>query len=423
MCSELFRIPLDWLNAPVMGSISVGMLMALAIGVGIVKLLAWGRKTKRSAEAWAFVPGMVILAAALVLLPRFTTGIPIRGYGVMVLLGSVTGVGMAAYRARQQGLSPEIIYALAFAMFICGIIGARLFFVIEYWETRFQFGDWRSTLLEVVKFTEGGLVVYGALIGATLAFLVFAVRHHLPPLALADLIAPSLLAGLAFGRIGCLLNGCCYGGECELPWAVTFPRDSMPYMEQVVSGRMFGFTLAESPHDKHPLPVISKIYNESLATDGLRVGMRIGRMNNERIQSLAEAQEAMIAAFSAHSPLWMQSSSGTAITIPAVDIPKRSRPVHPTQIYSAVHAALLSWVLWSFYPFRRRDGEVTALMLTVYPVARFLLEIIRIDESAVFGTGLSISQNISVAILAMAIALWIYLLRHKPHVWAFRAAT
>ena len=146
MCSELFRIPLDWLNSPVMGGVSVGMLLALAIGVGILKLLAWGRKTKRSAEAWGYVPGLAIVAAALLIIPRFVPAIPIRGYGVMVLLGSLTGLLMATHRARQRNLSPEVIYSLAFGMFICGILGARLFFVIEYWETRFQFGDWGKTL-------------------------------------------------------------------------------------------------------------------------------------------------------------------------------------------------------------------------------------------------------------------------------------
>jgi phosphatidylglycerol:prolipoprotein diacylglycerol transferase len=85
--------------------------------------------------------------------------------------------------------------------------------------------------------------------------------------------------------------------------------------------------------------------------------------------------------------------------------------VHPTQLYSSVNAALLAWLLWSFYPFRRRDGEVVALMLLLYPIARFLLEVIRVDESAVFGTGLSISQNISLVVLVAGIALWVSLCR------------
>jgi len=423
MRSELLRIPLDWLNAPVIGGISVAMLLALAIGVGIVKLLAWGRQAKKSADAWAYVPGLLIIAAALLLVPRLFPAIPIRGYGVMVLLGSVTGLAMAAHRARQMNLPAEVIYSLAFGMFICGIVGARMFFVIEYWETRFQQGDWRQTLIETIKFTEGGLVIYGAFIGATLAFLVFTIRHRLPPFAIADMIAPSLLAGLAFGRFGCLLNGCCYGGESTQPWAVTFPPTSMPYSEQVASGRMAGIKLIESSDQDHR-PVLGMVDADSVAaSSGLLVGMKIVRINGTPIDNVEQASQALLIAFSENRALRVENQAGAFFELPAASPLPRSLPVHPTQVYSAVHAALLSWVLWSFYPFRRRDGEVTALMLTIYPISRFLLEIIRIDESAVFGTGLSISQNISIVLFAAAIALWVYLRRQEPHRAAFSYAS
>jgi phosphatidylglycerol---prolipoprotein diacylglyceryl transferase len=103
--------------------------------------------------------------------------------------------------------------------------------------------------------------------------------------------------------------------------------------------------------------------------------------------------------------------SGKTIKIPAVAPPARSLPVHPTQLYSAVDGALLGWFLWAYFPFRRRDGELIALLLTIHPVTRFLLEIIRTDEPAVFGTGMSISQNISILLLACGAGLWWYLLR------------
>jgi len=423
MCSELLRIPLDWLGTPVLGGVSVGTLLVLTIGVGILKLLAWGRKAKRMADAWAYVPGLLIAAAALLLVPRFVSAIPIRGYGVMVLLGSVTGLAMAAYRARQRGLSPEVIYSLAFGMFICGILGARLFFVIEYWKTRFQFDTWQKTLFEIVKFTEGGLVVYGSLIGATLAFLVFTIRHRLPPLAMADLIAPSLLAGLALGRIGCLLNGCCYGGESTHPWAITFPRESMPYMEQVTQGRTFGIKLLEGGGSGLPLVVGLVDANTAAADSGLHTGMKIVRLNGSSVDNLEQANQILFAAFNENSALRIENEEGERFELPATTPRSRSLPVHPTQVYSAIHAALLAWVLWSFYPLRRRDGEVTALMLTIYPISRFLLEMIRIDESAVFGTGLSISQNISLVLFIGAIGMWIYLRRQQPHRAAFGTAS
>ena len=69
----------------------------------------------------------------------------------------------------------------------------------------------------------------------------------------------------------------------------------------------------------------------------------------------------------------------------------------------------MGWLLWSFFPFRRRDGEAIALLLTIHPITRFLLEIIRTDEPAVFGTGMTISQNVSLGLLACGAALWWYL--------------
>ena len=103
----------------------------------------------------------------------------------------------------------------------------------------------------------------------------------------------------------------------------------------------------------------------------------------------------------------------------AVDRPlPRSLPVHPTQLYSTIDALILCFLLLCYDRFRRRDGELTALMMTIYPITRFLIENIRTDEAAIWGTGLHISQNISLGILAVAICLWIYILRgRRTGVW------
>ena len=92
--------------------------------------------------------------------------------------------------------------------------------------------------------------------------------------------------------------------------------------------------------------------------------------------------------------------------------------MHPTQLYSTIDALILCLLLLCYDRFRRRDGELTALMITIYPITRFLIEKIRTDEAAIWGTGLHISQNISVGILAVAICLWIYILR-QPAKLAF----
>ena len=72
---------------------------------------------------------------------------------------------------------------------------------------------------------HGGLVFYGGLIGATLAGVGYVLWKKLPLWKMADILAPSIALGYAFGRIGCLLNGCCYGRECDFDWAIRFPAD------------------------------------------------------------------------------------------------------------------------------------------------------------------------------------------------------
>jgi phosphatidylglycerol---prolipoprotein diacylglyceryl transferase len=109
------------------------------------------------------------------------------------------------------------------------------------------------------------------------------------------------------------------------------------------------------------------------------------------------------------------------ITLPAIKRPNRSLPVHPTQLYSTIDALVLCLLLLAYSPFRRRDGELFALMVSIYPVTRFLIESLRSDEAPVFGTGLSISQNVSLLMLVFAAALWCYLLRQPKRTTAQRA--
>ena len=85
--------------------------------------------------------------------------------------------------------------------------------------------------------------------------------------------------------------------------------------------------------------------------------------------------------------------------------------MHPAQLYAAIDAGLLAAVAMAFTPLARRPGEVFALVLTLHPISRLLLEGIRIDEPPMFGTGLSISQLVSIVLLALATALWWWLSR------------
>jgi phosphatidylglycerol:prolipoprotein diacylglycerol transferase len=266
-------------------------------------------------------------------------------------------------------------------------------------------------------------VIFGGFIGAMIGFVTFLRKQRLPLLAMADLIAPSMAIGLAFGRIGCFLNGCCYGGQTALPWHVSFPefssryesktndsqRYSPPYVDQASHGEMHGFRLDP---DKSNAAVVQRVDAGSAADNaGLKDGDVVDAINGNRIASIGDAKGQLFELFLSQQPLHLQLRSGKVVDIAAVAPPAHSMPVHPAQLYSAIDAGLMGWLLWAYYPFRRRDGELIALLLTIHPITRFMLEIIRTDEPAVFGTGMSISQNISLGLLACGVGIWWYLSR------------
>lgn len=416
MLPTLFHIPLEVGGVPLFG---VGLLLALWV-VGSLILLAWlVRRQGWSTDTFSYLPLLALVAAVIAwVLPALadSDGVPIRGYGVMMLLAVAAGAALAVCRARRVGLDPERIYSLAFWMFLSGIVGARLFYVVEYWD-KFQKPSLSATLTAVVNVTEGGLVVYGSLLGALVAFLACCGKQRLPLLATADLIAPSLTLGLALGRVGCFLNGCCFGGPCDLPWAVRFPADSPPHARQIEQGAVYGIQLVGVPDraGQPPAPVVAVVAPDSAAAaQGLSPGVRVLKINHQSVATLADASAALWEAFHLRQPLVVQTDAGQATLEPLPGTIEHSRPIHPTQLYSALNALLITGVLLAWWPHRRRDGELTALLFTLYPITRFLIEIIRIDEPSVFGTGLSISQNISLAVLAGAVLLWVVLWRRPP---------
>jgi phosphatidylglycerol:prolipoprotein diacylglycerol transferase len=292
-----------------------------------------------------------------------------------------------------------------------------VFYVIEYWERSFKKDTLRETIVAVLKFSEGGLVVYGALIAVLIAVVLFVRKHRLPGLALADLIAPSMALGQGIGRIGCLLNGCCFGGYCDLPWAVTFPApDSPPYVSQMERGLWHGLEIDPTADE----PLIRHVDSDSpAARAGLAAPAVIRRINGIRVDTSNHALEVLTGKAASGAGIEVEIADGRTFqwTLPAQP-PPASRPIHPTQIYAAIDAILLAAFLLAYYPFRWRDGEVIALALTIHPVTRFLLEEIRIDEAGMWGTRFSISQIVGALILIGAAGLWAYVLRQpKGTAW------
>jgi phosphatidylglycerol---prolipoprotein diacylglyceryl transferase len=144
----------------------------------------------------------------------------IHWYGVMVALAFLAGLWTAGRRAPHAGIAAEKIIDLGPWLIVGAILGARALYVTTFWRESFA----GQPVTEILAVWKGGLVYYGGLIGATLAGILYTRLKKLPLWTVADIVAPSIALGYVFGRIGCLLNGCCYGRACDLPWAIRFPE-------------------------------------------------------------------------------------------------------------------------------------------------------------------------------------------------------
>jgi len=413
----LFHIPHQLGGLPLFGW-GLAALVWVVVGGGWIAWQSW--RSPAGADLVGAVALLAFGAAALVwLAPRMEEvdprtnalrGIAIHGYGVMVTLGVIVGVAMALHEAVRMGLDAEFIHGLAMRLFIFGIGGARAMYVALNWDD-YQRPTWRETAIEIAKFTQGGLVVYGAFFGAMAAGAWYVRSRRQPLLAVADLIAPAMLAGLAFGRVGCFLHGCCFGGECPAgPLAVSFPMTSPPYFHQMVRGRFQGLWLAPGSSNRELL--VARVDPDSpAAVAGVTAGMRITRVNGFDVDT---ASRAWLPHGGIMTAVEMETAEGRQIQWRAAPPPERSLPVHPVQLYSAASAAALCLLLWAWYPFRRRDGELIAGLLLLYPLTRILEEAVRDDEPGRFGTALTISQWVSVGLLVAGASLAGWLARRPP---------
>lgn len=141
-------------------------------------------------------------------------GKDIYWYGVLVALGFLAVVIYWGKLEKKLGLPRSTGSDFAFWAIIGGVIGARIAYVGANWS------EYAADPLTIFRIDQGGLVFYGGFIGGTLAGMLFARMKGLPILMLGDFAVTGVPLGHAFGRMGCFLNGCCYGRACDLPWAV-----------------------------------------------------------------------------------------------------------------------------------------------------------------------------------------------------------
>ncbi len=152
----------------------------------------------------------------------------VYSYGTMLALAFVIGTILAAWRAGKAGVDRDKIIDLIFYILVSSLLGARSLFVALSWDY------YSSHFLEIFQIWEGGLVFYGGLILAFVATVWFIKKNRLPFGKVVDILAPSAVLGIAIGRVGCFLNGCCWG-KVSYKWGISFPfKDNPPvYAQQV----------------------------------------------------------------------------------------------------------------------------------------------------------------------------------------------
>ena len=149
--------------------------------------------------------------------------IPVNSYGLMIVIGFLLGLYVGKRRIRRLGLEDHFS-DFAMTMLLSGIIGGRIFYYFQYYESHFA----GESFLEFFKIWNGGLVFYGGAIGGIVGAVVLILWKKLPGadyLDVASLVAP---IAMGFGRLGCFLNGCCFGRQCQEDFAlaVQFPDGS-----------------------------------------------------------------------------------------------------------------------------------------------------------------------------------------------------
>ena len=297
-------------------------------------------------------------------------GWPIYSYGLMMVVGFLASIQLGKYLARRCGFDPEIFVNVGLIALITGVLGARLSHVLEnlpqYTDASRSF---RQNLWDAINIRSGGLTYYGGFLLAFPSLVYYAIKKRIPLRLGMDMVAPCLMLGLAFGRIGCFLNGCCYGATSEVPWAVTYPYASIPYTDQVKEG-----ALAAPP--------------ELITVDEKR----------DRLVEPAELRaRPVLAEIAAH---------------------ERSLPMHPAQLYSSLTAFLICALCLAYFTLPHATGRVFALMLMVEGITRYLLELLRVEPPVVHvaGYGLSLSMVLGISFVALGIVLWILFAKrsHEP---------
>ncbi len=345
-------------------------------------------------------------------IPNTPDGLPVYGFGMMLFVTFIATTWMATRRAVKAGIAREVIQDVAVWVFLAGILGARLTYLIFHEKMPLWPPEKLWDLIKALpRIWDGGIILYGAIGGALVGYFVghwFFFRHkeNVTVLRMADVIAPTVALGLIFGRLGCLLNGCCYGQvACQTCCpSVTFPLSAPSAGSLVHDGSQtaLGFLVEYNG----PARVTHIEAGSPAEQSGLKPGDIIIKMNNKEVKN---AQDIWAVLDDRKVPRDQKADvaleverDGKKLELPVFR--PRTLGLHPTQLYESISMILLLFLLLAFEPFKRCDGQVMGLMMMGYAAHRYVNEILRSDQRPV-----GFESNVSVLLMAGGLGLMIWL--------------
>jgi phosphatidylglycerol:prolipoprotein diacylglycerol transferase len=162
------------------------------------------------------VPGFPLPADSPAVVAWLRGPFTLHTYGLLLAVAFLAGLFVASRQAKRAGLDSNRVTDMAVWVLIAGLVGAKLMLVVVDW------GHYSTSPRELWSLFQSGGVFYGGLIGGMLMAWWYARRYALSGWPTADVLAPGVVLGQAFGRLGCFFAGCCYGKPASVPWAVTF---------------------------------------------------------------------------------------------------------------------------------------------------------------------------------------------------------
>lgn len=146
----------------------------------------------------------------------------LRWYGLLIAVAVLLGLLLATRLGRQRGIDPAVISDLLPILVLAAVIGARTYYVLFEWR------QYQLNWLDALAIWRGGIAIHGALIGGTLAVILYARWRRIPFWSLLDVLVPSVALGQAIGRWGNFFNSEAFGLPTDLPWKLTIPFANRP---------------------------------------------------------------------------------------------------------------------------------------------------------------------------------------------------